>query len=245
MSLFREVGNKHGEVAMICQVAKAHVEYGSCEQAIHIAEEGMSMCRDSGDRPQLGAMLSVIASAHLGQIVMARSDQQEQQMNWKARLAGKEALAVLQSIGDRVGEAQVLKTLASAFLNYGNAAEARAKAKAAVEIGKDIGSKRIEGENLLLVAQTKIVENKEEGARLARMSEKLLREAGDSSAAKSAGEVYDYIRDYGKVKDDKVQKKVSSAPADFKTDIVCDVDDAERRLAYFHGFTARQIRPKT
>ena len=76
---------------------------------------------------------------------------------------------------------------------------------------QEIGSKQIEGENLLLVAQTKIHENKaggvmkvmkiaslrsfssisskllcqvhasatqEEGARLARLSEKLLREAG-------------------------------------------------------------------
>ena len=38
------------------------------------------------------------------------------------------------------------------------------------------------------------------------MSEKLLREAGDSSAAKNAGEVYDFIRDYGSTaKEDKVQ----------------------------------------
>lgn len=77
----------------------------------------------------------------------------------------------------------MLKSLASAFLNYGNAAEARAKAKQAVDIGKEIGDKRIEGESLLLVAQSKIHENKEEGARLARLSEKLLREAGPNHAS--------------------------------------------------------------
>eukprot|EP00930_Biecheleria_cincta_P096533 TRINITY_DN88363_c0_g1_i1.p1 TRINITY_DN88363_c0_g1~~TRINITY_DN88363_c0_g1_i1.p1 ORF type:complete len:544 (+),score=146.94 TRINITY_DN88363_c0_g1_i1:67-1632(+) len=245
LSLFREVGHNHGEASMICQVAKAHIEHGSCEEAVRIAEEGVSMCKDANYRAQSGAMLGVIASAHMGQITMARSDQQEQQINWKARLAGKEALGILQSVGDRVGEAQVLKTLATAFLNYGNAAEARAKAKQAIEIGKEIGNKRIEGENLLLVAQTKIIENKEEGARLARTAEKLLREAGDSSAAKNAGEVYDFIRDYGSAaKDDKVQKKAPAAPADLKTDITCDVEEGQRRLAYFHGFTARTIRPK-
>ena len=67
-------------------------------------------------RTQLGTTLNIIASAYVAQLPTARSDQQdfgsmniilftmmaarceEQQINWKARLAGKEALAILQSV---------------------------------------------------------------------------------------------------------------------------------------------------
>ncbi|CAJ1330883.1 unnamed protein product [Effrenium voratum] len=243
LECFRDVGHKRGEAATLCQIAAAHVETGVLEEALRIADEGVEICRQRNDRPQLGATLNVIASAHVGQLRLARSDQQEQQTNWKARLAGKEAMAVLQSVGDRVGEAQALKSLATAFLNYGNAAEARAKAKLAIEIAKEVGNKQIEGENLLLVAQTKIHENKEEGARLARMSEKLLREAGASSAARNAGDVYDFIRDYGAAPKESKKDK-PKMEADTKTDITVDVEENKHRLSYFHGFTARSVRPR-
>lgn len=243
LECFREVGHKSGEATTLCQIAAAHVDNGSCEEALRIAEEAVTLCRDSNFRTQLGATLSVMASAHVAQLPTARSDQQEQQINWKARLAGKEALGIQQSVGDRVGEAQTLKSLASAFLNYGNAAEARAKAKLAVDIGKEIGNKQIEGENLLLVAQSKLHENKEEGARLARLSEKLLREAGASSAARSAGDVYDFIRDYG-VQRKETKKDRPKQEADIKTDITIDIEEGKHRLGYFHGFTARAVRPR-
>lgn len=244
LECFREAGHQRGEASTLCQIAAAHVENGVFEEALRIAEEGVAMCRERSDRPQLGATLNVIATAHVGQLRFARSDQQEQQMNWKARLAGKEALAILQSVGDRVGEANALKNLASAFLNYGNVSEARFKAKQAVEIGKEIGNKQIEGENLLLVAQTKIIENKEEGARLARLSEKLLREAGVASAARNAGDVHDFIRSYGSAPKEAKKKGVAQ-PVDLKTDITLDMEDAKHRLAYFHGFTARAVRPRS
>ncbi|CAE7762771.1 GPSM1 [Symbiodinium sp. CCMP2592] len=243
LECFREVGHKSGEATTLCQIAAAHVDNGSCEEALRIAEEAVTLCRDNNFRTQLGATLSVMASAHVAQLPTARSDQQEQQINWKARLAGKEALGIQQSVGDRVGEAQTLKSLASAFLNYGNAAEARAKAKLAVDIGKEIGNKQIEGENLLLVAQSKLHENKEEGARLARLSEKLLREAGASSAARSAGDVYDFIRDYG-VQRKETKKDRPKQEADIKTDITIDIEEGKHRLGYFHGFTARAVRPR-
>ncbi|CAE7210117.1 GPSM1 [Symbiodinium natans] len=243
LECFREVGHKRGEAATLCQIAAAHVDNGACEEALRIAEEAVTICRESNFRSQLGTTLSVIASAYVAQLPAARSDQQEQQINWKARLAGKEALGILQSVGDRVGEAQTLKSLASAFLNYGNAAEARARAKLAVDIGKEIGNKQIEGENLLLVAQSKVHENKEEGARLARLSEKLLREAGASSAARSAGDTYDFIRDYG-VQRKETKKDRPKQEADVKTDITLDVEEGKHRLGYFHGFTARAVRPR-
>ncbi|CAE7619051.1 GPSM1 [Symbiodinium pilosum] len=243
LECFREVGHKSGEAATLCQIASAHVDNGACEEALRIAEEAVTICREKNFRTQLGTTLNIIASAYVAQLPTARSDQQEQQINWKARLAGKEALAILQSVGDRVGEAQTLKSLASAFLNYGNAAEARARAKLAVDIGKEIGNKRIEGENLLLVAQSKIHENKEEGARLARLSEKLLREAGAPSAARGAGDVYDFIRDYG-VQRKETKKDRPKQEADVKTDITVDIEEGKHRLGYFHGFTARAVRPR-
>ena len=119
-------------------------------------------------RPQLGATLNVIASAHVGQLRLARSDQQAQLgSHWlrnanairgatdqlegktcgqgsngcspKCQAPGKcnccfphlriwrlDGLGLgWAKVGDRVGEAQALKSLATAFLNYGNAAEAR------------------------------------------------------------------------------------------------------------------------
>jgi len=243
LMLFREVQHRHGEAAMLNQIANAHCETGVAEEAVHIAEESVTICRELNDRPQLGRALLAIADAHVAQIRFAKSDQQEQQLNWKSRLAGKEAMATFQMVGDRVGEAAALKTLATAFLNYGNAAEARARAKAAIEIAKDIGDKTMEGENLLLVAQSKLHENKDESARLARLAEKLLREAGASSAAKNAGDVFEFIYNYGK--DEKTtQKKAAKAEPDVRTDVTVDVEEGKHRLAYFHGFTGRIIKPK-
>merc|ERR1712060_108517 len=102
----------------------------------------------------------------------------------KARVAGKEALEIFQALGYKQGIVQALNVLAWAFLEYGNYLEAKSKAKAAVEICQEIGDKVGEGMNLLLIAQTRLADNKEEAMRLAKLGEKIIKDAGNAGLSK-------------------------------------------------------------
>lgn len=253
LQLYRDAKNKRGEITAICDIALAHLEAETYEEAVRIAEEGVSICRDSPDRPLLAKALFTAAKASVIQVTtVVLPEVKEQQVNWRARLAGKEALAIFQQIGDRKGEADALNVLATAFLGYGNVAEAKAKGKQAVEISKEIGDKKGEGENLLLVAQSRVHDNREEATRLARVAERLLREASGGKIAKRTSDVLDHLRDWDSYKrEEKRETKPAAGPAGGgafsmeKTDVVLDFENMSLRAAYFHGFTSRAARSRT
>merc|ERR1712242_686455 len=115
--------------------------------------------------------------------------------NAEARKKGKEALAIFQDLGDIAGQAKCLNVLSMAFLGFGNINEGKAKAKAAVQLCEETGDKIGEGINLLLVAQTRIYDNKDEAMRLARLAEKLLKETGEIEYMKGAEDIVEHIRE--------------------------------------------------
>merc|ERR550532_329427 len=114
-----------------------------------------------------------MADGHMAEITAGTAGYREGHLNWQARLKAKEALSIFQTIGNIPGQAKCLNVLAQAFIQYGNVAEGKAKAKAAVQLCKELEDKEGEGMNLMLVAQARIYDNKDEALRLARLAEKL------------------------------------------------------------------------
>lgn len=249
LELFREVGHKRYEVEMLCQISSAHAKQGNHDQAIMIADEGVNIGRATPDRAVLAMALETFASANCSALKADVSEIQDQQLNWKTRIAGKEALAIYQEIGDKAGEAKMLNVLALAFLSYGNAAECKAKSKAAADICKEMGDKAGEGSNLLLLAKSRVQDNKEEAARLAKLAERLLRESGLVDAAKEASDLLDKVRDnVSEAKQEKAKKPAPQSAAMDKSEITLDIEDGSgslKRSAHFWGFTSRTAKPNT
>merc|ERR1712242_274120 len=164
-------------------------------------------------------------------------------LNAEARKKGKEALAIFQDLGDLAGQAKCLYVLSLAFLGFGNINEGKAKAKASVQLCQETGDKIGEGLGLLVVAQTRIYDNKDEAMRLARLAEKLLKETGEIEYMKGAEDIVEHIRESdrsgGKKKEAKT--KLSDIQSE-KTDVVADLEYGKFRAAYFHAFTARTAR---
>merc|ERR1719245_30233 len=100
----------------------------------------------------------------------AAEGSKETSLNADARKKGKEALAIFQDLGDLAGQAKCLNVLALAFLAFGNFHEGKAKAKAAVQLCEETGDKIGQGINMLIVAQTRIFDNKDEAMRLGRLA---------------------------------------------------------------------------
>merc|ERR1719277_135110 len=92
------------------------------------------------------------------------------------------------------------QTLAMAFMGYGNVLEARAKAKRAVELSQLMNDRASEGANLLIVAQTRFHDNKDEALRLAGLAQRMIRDGGDSRTLKDAEATIEAIRDDPKKK---------------------------------------------
>merc|ERR1712176_792959 len=217
---------------------------GNHDEGSMIAEEGIKICRQEGFKSLLASTLHAIAEGAMslinnGAVEWAR----EANLNAEARKKGKEALAIFQDLGDIAGQAKCLNVLSMAFLGFGNPNEGKAKAKAAVQLCQETGDKIGEGINLLLVAQTRIFDNKDEAMRLARLAEKLLKETGEVEYSKGAEDVVEFIRESdrsgGKKKEAKT--KLSDIQSE-KTDVVADLEFGKFRAAYFHAFTARTAR---
>merc|ERR1712151_1315833 len=100
----------------------------------------------------------------------------------------------------------------------------RAKAKLAVEISQDIGDKTSEGRSLILVATTRLPDNKDEAVRLAKLAEKLIKEGGDSDLVKEAGDSLDFIREWDPKKKEKEEasRQLAAESQSPKTDYTRD-----------------------
>jgi len=240
LELYREVGCVKCEVEMLNDVASAHFRTGTHKEGQGIAEEGARLARESGLRKQYADMLQSQARSMLD-LDTVLGNAAEHQLNWKARLAAKDALNTYQDIGDLRGQMKSQNTLALAFMSYGNALEGRAKAKAAMEISKIMNDKGSEGANLLLVAQSRFHDNREEASRLASQAQRLIKEGGDQVVIREAQDVVDVLRDDGKQEKKKKDKAPQQAQSS-KIDLTLDYDFGKTRAAYFHGFISRSTR---
>jgi tetratricopeptide (TPR) repeat protein len=240
----RAAGNRYGEATAIIAMAKADIEAGNAEDARFNAEEAEEICRKDKFKALLADALCTGADANMAMVYSGTST--DIMHNFNARTAGKEALTIYRAVRNKKGTVQALNILAAAFFEYGNYFEARAKAKLAVEISQDIGDTKEEGRSMLMVARTRLGDNKEEAVRLAKLAEKLVKESGDTILAKDAGEVLDFLRDYdpkAKSKDDG-KAAAASAAQSAKSDYTLDFDYGKIRGVYFDAFTARALRTR-
>lgn len=243
LELYRGEGHVKGEAAMLCEIAMAHFKAGTFQEGRLIADEGMRLCKEAGLKQQLAHTLQAVARSHLDQ--EATGAAQEQQLNWKARQAAKEALAIFQDIGDVQGQMKAHNTLAIAFMGYGNVLEGRAKAKRAVELSQVMCDKGSEGANLLLVAQSRFHDNRDEALRLSNLAQRLIRDSGDTKTLREADAVVEAIREDPKKKDKGKGKKAGASLAETqasKSDLTMDMDMMKTRAVYFSGFTSRATR---
>mmetsp|Transcript_34894 Transcript_34894/g.88666 ORF Transcript_34894/g.88666 Transcript_34894/m.88666 type:complete len:524 (+) Transcript_34894:1947-3518(+) len=247
LELYRGEGHVKGEATMLCEIAGAHFASGTFQEGVLIAEEGAKLCREAGLRQLLANTLLASARGRLDQ--QATGVQQEQQLNFKARQAAKEALGIYQDIGDLYGQMRSNNTLALAFMGYGNVLEGRAKAKRAVELAQTLGDKSAEGSNLLLVAQSRYHDNRDEAVRLANIAQRLLRDNGEKKLLKEAEQVIEQIREEPEVPGGKKKKKKEvEAGASIaetqarKADLMMDLDFMKSKAVYFWGFTSRSTR---
>merc|ERR1712039_239702 len=114
------------------------------------------------------------------------------------------------------------------------------------DICLDTGDKAGEGMSFLLIAQSKIYENKEEALRLASLGHKLCRESCDAAVIADAEAIVEFIKTFTGAQKEK-KEKLSKGPkaADVqseKTDITMDVSNGKERACYWWGFTARTAR---
>mmetsp|Transcript_62272 Transcript_62272/g.131642 ORF Transcript_62272/g.131642 Transcript_62272/m.131642 type:complete len:520 (-) Transcript_62272:243-1802(-) len=243
LELYRSVGHCKGEAEMLLEITKAHFSSAGGQEGLLIAEEGIKLCREANFRKTLGDLLLATARGRLA--MESAGFAQEQHLNYKARQGGKEALTVYQEIGDLKGQLNAHNTLAMGFMAYGNVAEGKARARRAVEIAQMLGDKTAEGANLLLVAQCRFHDNKEEAARLASLASRLLRDGGDRKTMEEAGPVISAIQEDGEEKKDKEKRGAGASLAETmasKMDLTLDFDDMKTRAIYFWGFTSRAAR---
>lgn len=242
--LCQQAGDMRGEASALCFIAREHVKMGNFEEGGFIAEEGMKICRQEGYKTLLATTLHALAEGHMAELNAGAAGARETVINGEARKKGKEALAIFQDTGSLAGQAKCLNVLSMAFLAYGNIMEGKAKAKAAVQLCQETGDKIGEGINLLLVAQSRVFDNKDEALRIARLAEKLMKEVGEIEYARGAEDVVEFIRDFDRAGGGKKEKEGKVKLSDIqseKTDITMD-SDGKFRGAYFHGFTARMAR---
>ena len=243
LELYRQQGDLRGEAAVLCEIALAHFVTGTFQEGVYIAEEGVRICREQGYRDQLAAILVAAGRARLDQ--EATGAAQDLSLNWQARVAAKEALAIYEDTGNLYGQMKALNTLALAFMAYGNVLEGRAKAKRAVELSQMCGDKAAEGANLLLVAQSRTHDNRDEAVRLANLAQKLLKDGGDKGALAELEEVLEQIREPGKQKKAEEERKGGTTLAENmadKMDLTMDMDFMKTRAVYFWGFVSRETR---
>lgn len=245
--LSKSVSDEKAEASIIGQIAAAHINAGNFEEGGMIGEEGINLCRTNGFQDELANLLWTMADGNIAWIQTGAHPHMHNHVNWQARTKAKEALAIYQMLGNLPGQAKCLNVLAMASIQGGFIAEGKARAKAAVQVCKEIEDKDGEGMNLLLVAQTRLYDNKDEALRLARLAEKLLKEGGNLELIKGAEQVVEYCRDFdgkgGKKTKEELKAKLSEVQSE-KTDITMDLDFGKSRGAYFHGFTARATRAR-
>merc|ERR1712050_140844 len=110
----------------------------------------------------------------------------------------------------------------------------------------DTGDKAGEGMSFLLIAQSKIYENKEEALRLASLGHKLCKESFDAAVIADAEAIVEFIKTFTGAQKEKKEKLAKGPKAadvqSEKSDIMMDVGRGSQLAAYWWGFTARTAR---
>eukprot|EP00933_Yihiella_yeosuensis_P043482 TRINITY_DN38299_c0_g1_i1.p1 TRINITY_DN38299_c0_g1~~TRINITY_DN38299_c0_g1_i1.p1 ORF type:complete len:569 (-),score=155.50 TRINITY_DN38299_c0_g1_i1:219-1862(-) len=254
LEISREVSDRKAEALTLSQVAGGHLHSGThLEGSLQMVEEAIALCKEVGLQEQIADLQVLVAESHL-QALFRQAGQKHPQQNalntqhsWKARLAGKEALAIFTQLGNLKGKAKALSALTLASMEMGNMMDAKAKASHAAEICKQMCDKPGEGNSLLLVARTRMHDNKEEAERLALCGQRLIQQGGGNpQLIADAQQVVDFIRNFTGLAGG--ESAAVNTELTFKedrnstVDAVLDCHEAGIRAAQFEGISSMIMR---
>jgi tetratricopeptide (TPR) repeat protein len=133
----REIGDRRGEEANLCNLGSAYSILGEVKKAIKYYEQAFAISKEIGDRHGEGTNLGNLGSAYstLGEVE-------------KAIEYYGQALAISREIGDRHGEGTNLGNLGNAYYHLGEVEKAIEYYEQMLAISMEIGDRRGEGTNL-------------------------------------------------------------------------------------------------
>ncbi|GHC64861.1 AfsR/SARP family transcriptional regulator [Streptomyces cinnamoneus] len=128
LAAFRADGNKPGEASALCNLSRAHLATGRIQSAVHLAEQGIALYRESNVSWRLANALYAYG------VALTQAGRHEEAM---ARLA--EALPVFRDNRQRLWEGMTLFRMAELFLAMHEPAKAAAHAEQALAQLRGIG----------------------------------------------------------------------------------------------------------
>jgi len=140
LELRRQVGDRRGEAESLNAFGAIFFERGHPERATRLWSEGVTLCRATGDREILAYLLNNIGEAHIEE---GRLDEAVTSLD--------EALAICKETQSLRTRATVLRNLGRVRLGQGDGATARQLATEALEIGRRVGLRVVEGQALCLL----------------------------------------------------------------------------------------------
>ncbi|MEV6523345.1 BTAD domain-containing putative transcriptional regulator [Longispora sp. NPDC051575] len=177
LDLDRRIGNRHGEIAVLCSLAELLSDMGRHAEAFDLARTAVQAARGMGSRVGECHGLAVIGGLHLatGELAEAEAGLREalgyaEDANYllgetevRVRLAAattadeavthaRRALAVSREMGYRMHEGQALTALADALGRAGQSAEAEQLAREALVVHRETGYRLGEARALAVLA---------------------------------------------------------------------------------------------
>ena len=137
ISACREIGDRRGEGAALCNLGLAWAALGDARKSVGFYEQSMVITREIGDRLGEGATLG-----NLGLAWAALGDAR------KAVGFYEQQLVITREIGDRRGKGNALGSLGNAWAALGDARKAVGFYEQALVVAREIGDRRGEGSSL-------------------------------------------------------------------------------------------------
>jgi predicted ATPase/DNA-binding SARP family transcriptional activator len=143
LRLFREAGDRRGEVGALMSLGLTADEQGDPRRATVFLQEALTLARRAGDQRGLA-----VALANLGQVAMTLAEHQR-----AASLLG-ESVALFHQLGDRRSEAAILANLGVLAFLAGDLARAQVCHEEALTLLRDLGDRQGEADELLNLGHT-------------------------------------------------------------------------------------------
>ncbi len=135
LEIFREIGDRQAEGAVLGNLGKAYMTQGKLRRAYEHFEQSLKIAREIGDRRGEGDALGNLGDVELSWGVPGHAID-----DWY-----EDSLAIARHIGDRHGEARALSKLGNGYAALGDTQWAIEHHQQALAIAREIGDRR--GEN--------------------------------------------------------------------------------------------------
>ncbi|MHB0997608.1 MAG: tetratricopeptide repeat protein [Armatimonadota bacterium] len=131
LSIFKEIGDRHGEAVSIGNIGNVYHELGRYEEALEIHEQSLSIFKEIGNRQGEAASIGNIGNIYY-----------ELGRNEEALEKHEQSLSIFKEIGDRQGEAVSLGSIGRVHCALGRYEEAFEKHEQSLSIYKEIDDRQ-------------------------------------------------------------------------------------------------------